>query len=59
MLTRTLTPQQKQILFAGMKRNKPDLVELIKTDVIQELLKDPDLDACLYFDNEELAEFLR
>lgn len=59
MLTRNLTPQQKQTLFAGMKRNKPELVELIKSDDIQELLKDPDLDACLYFDNEELAEILR
>ena len=59
MLTRNLTPQQKQTLFAGMKRNKPELVELIKTDDIQELLKDPELDASLYFDNEELAEILR
>ena len=59
MLTKHLTPQQKQTLFAGMKRNKPDLVELIKTDDVQAILKDTDLDASLYFDNEELSEILK
>lgn len=59
MLTRNLTPQQKQNLFAGMKRNKPDLVDLIKTDDVQSILKDPEFDACLYFDDEELAEILK
>lgn len=59
MLTKHLNQQQKQTLFAGMKRNKPELVELIKTDDVQAMLKDPDLDACLYFDNEELAEILK
>lgn len=59
MLTKKLTPQQKQNLFAGMKRNKPDLVELLRTDDVQAMLKDPDLDACLYFDDEEVKEILR
>ena len=59
MLTRILTPQQKQTLFAGMKRNKPELVDLIKTNDVQAILKDYDLDACLYFDDEELAEILK
>ena len=59
MLTRNLTPQQKQTLFAGMKRNKPELVDLLKADDIQAILKDPDLNACLYFDNEELSEILK